>query len=261
LTITARPIPVGTPIHFSDGQTGTCIVYANTGGDCREFDIQCNGPDCGGTYYAEFATSYDVDGGNILGPGFGKGEPDCDHATVFSNQLDAFSQTRLDPTSKGKSGGTPSCWVAVQGLTYPSADLSITKVALPKVNSGSNLSYGILVLNFGPNPATAVSVTDPVPSGTTGTLVSSTVCTTGTGGVTCLSGNQSPCILSAGVVTCQTGNLLPFSLKTLAAVAIQLTFTVNASPGSTITNTATVQALNPDPRTKNNSSTAVTKVK
>lgn len=263
--------------------TAQCIVYSGTGGKCVEFDVKCisNGTtstDCDtGKYDAEFATSYDVDGdpNAITFPGFLKIKDKACTPTVFgdpntTNQIDAFFVQRADPTTKGKSGGGGSCWGAVQNLTaanYPGTDLSITKLASPVVKKGAKLTYGIAVLNLGPNPATGVSVIDPIPLPSSMILDSFAVCTTGTGGVKCMTNSSPsglvPCTQNTltNVVTCQVGNLLPFSLKTLAAAALQLTFKVNSNVGTTITNTATVKAFNPDTvHTNNNSSTARTKV-
>ena len=270
LTITAIPVdpsvfnPAGGPFP-----TAQCFVYDGTGGRCIELDVNCSGPDCGGTYDSEFATSFDFLGSFVGKPGFLKVKDKTCSPTIFgdpttTNQITAFTVQRLDPTTKGRSGGSGSCWVAVQGLTYPATDLSIVKVANPWVKSGHNLTYGIVVLNLGPNLATGVSVTDAIPIPGSMTLVSSALCVTGTSGLTCTTNNSviPPCTVGANVVTCQVGNLLPFSLKTLAGAGIQLTFKVNSSvpSGTKIRNTATVQAFNPDPGTNNNSSTAVTKV-
>jgi uncharacterized repeat protein (TIGR01451 family) len=252
--------------------TAQCFVYGGTGGKCVELDVKCTGPDCGGTYDAEFATSYDFTGTFVGKPGFLKVKDKSCTPTVFgdsttTNQIDAFIVQRFDPTTKGKSGGGGSCWVAVQNLldtNYPGTDLSIVKVASPILPKGKNLTYGIVVLNLGPNLASGVSVTDPIPLPASMTLVSSALCITGTSGVKCTT-NRSPsgivpCAQNANVVTCQVGNLLPFSFRTLAAAGIQLTFAVTADVGTTIANTATVQAFNGDPHTNNNSSTARTKV-
>ena len=261
LSITAVPIPSGTQINFADGTHGNCITYSNTDGNCRAFDIQCSGPDCSGTYFAEFSTAYDVDH-TIQFPGLAKGEPDCGNIpnTTFTNQIDFFDQSpyHSDPTTKGRSGGTASCWIAVEKVNYPNSDLSITKVGPLLVKSGAPLPYGIAVLNLGPGTATAVTVTDPIPAGTA--FLNSAVCFTGKSGVTCQSGAQSPCVSDGSVVTCTLGNLLPFSLKTLAAIGIQLNFTAPASSG-TVTNTAAVSGISPDPRMGNNTSTWKTKVK
>ena len=253
LTITAIPVTAGTQINFLDGSFGNCVTYSNTGGNCRAFDIKCTGPNCdAATYFAEFSTAYDVDH-TILRPGLAKGEPDCSiipniSTTKFTNQIDFFSQSSKDPTTKGKSGGTGSCWFAVENVTYPNARLSITKVAPPLVATGTTLSYGIAVLNLGPGTATAVTVSDPVPANTI--YQSSAVCFTSNKGISCQTGANSPCVLSAGAVTCTLGNLLPFSLKSLAAIGIQLNFTASGSKGLVISNTATVNDANniPNPR-------------
>lgn len=120
LTITAASLTAGTTIPFANSGTGTCITYGNTGGTCWTFDISCSGPDCGGTYDAEFATSYDTAPGNdYLSPGFGKGHFSCalPFAGTFENRIDAFYLQRQDPTTKGTSGGTGSCWVATEDTT------------------------------------------------------------------------------------------------------------------------------------------------
>ena len=167
LTVTTVSIPALTPVIFNDGTSGVCTPYSSTDGNCRAFQLSCTGPNCDNnaqTYFAEFATSYDVIG-TISNPGFGKGEFDCTGAFgMFSNQIDGFSQTRNDPTTHGKSGGGTSCWIVAQNVNYPKAKLSITKVAPPLVKTGTTLSYGIAVLNLGPGTATAVTVTDPVPA-------------------------------------------------------------------------------------------------
>ncbi len=253
LTITAIPLTAGTQITFADGSFGNCVTYSNTGGNCRAFDIKCTGPNCdAATYFAEFSTAYDV-GHAISSPGLAKGEPGCSpFPASFTNQIDFFSQTSKDPTTKGKSGGTGSCWIAVENVTYPVAKLSITKVAPPLVTTGTTLSYGLGVLNLGPGTATAVTVTDPVPNSTT--FLNSAVCFTSTKGITCQTGANSPCVLSAGVVSCTLGNLLPFSLKTLAAIGIQLNFTASGAKGLVISNTATVNDANniPNPGVNSN---------
>jgi uncharacterized repeat protein (TIGR01451 family) len=60
--------------------------------------------------------------------------------------------------------------VAHSNVTVPnsSADLIISKTATPDpVVAGSNLNYSIRVQNCGPATAVNVSVSDPVPAGTT----------------------------------------------------------------------------------------------
>jgi uncharacterized repeat protein (TIGR01451 family) len=278
LAITAIPVD---PSAFSavggPFPTAQCFPYGGTSGKCVEFDVKCTGPNCNGTYDADFATSFDFTGPFVGKPGFLRVEASCS-PTVFSNptttnQITSFAIQRQDPTTHGKSGGG-SCWAVVQGLDstiYPNTDLSILKLAPPLVVKGTKLTYGMSVFNLGPNLATGVSVTDPIPVPSSMSLVSSAVCITGTSGISCTTNNSviPPCTVgpdpnnnNAPTVTCQVGNLLPFSLKTLATAGIALTFQLNPTlaSGTIINNTARVQAFNPDPRLNNNTSTAVTKV-
>lgn len=268
LSITAVPIPPGTVINFDDGTSGICAVYDNTGGNCRAFDLKCSpGVDpnsctqAAATYFAEFATSWDT-ATTVNAPGFGTGDFPCTLPFgTFTNRVDSFSQTRTDPTIHGGSGGKPpggDCWIVATGVSYPSAKLSITKLAPPLVKTGTTLPYAIVVLNLGPGTATAVTVTDPVPAGTS--YQNSAVCFTGSSGITCKSGANSPCAVGADPITglptvsCVLGNLLPFSFRTLAAIGIQLNFTATASKGQVISNTASVNDANniPNPGVNSN---------
>jgi uncharacterized repeat protein (TIGR01451 family) len=278
LAITAIPVD---PSAFSavggPFPTAQCFPYGGTSGKCVEFDVKCTGPNCNGTYDADFATSFDFTGPFVGKPGFLRVEASCS-PTVFSNptttnQITSFAIQRQDPTTHGKSGGG-SCWAVVQGLDstiYPKTDLSLLKLAPPLVVKGTKLTYGMSVFNLGPNLATGVSVTDPIPLPSSMSLVSSEMCITGTSGISCTTNNSviPPCTVApdpnnnnAPTVTCQVGNLLPFSLKTLATAGIALTFQLNPTlaSGTIINNTARVQAFNTDPKPNNNTSTAVTKV-
>src|ERR1041385_759046 len=103
LTVTAKLIDPGTPVTFGATKNATCIDYDNTGGSCWEVDVLCSGPDCGGSYDAEFATSYDH-AATIVKPGFLKNHSASCPTTMFeTNQIDGFFQTRIDPTTKAKS--------------------------------------------------------------------------------------------------------------------------------------------------------------
>jgi len=186
---------------------------------------------------------------SIQGPGFLKAEvPACSPGVTFTeNIITAFFQTRTDPTTKGSSKPTFSCFVAVQNVTYPPADVDIVNLAKSQVATGSNLTYIIPVLNFGPASAQAVSLTDAIPMGTK--LVSVGVCSFASG----CSANQ--CTVSGGVVSCGVGTLDPFSLRFMVMVV-----KVTAPAGSTITDTATSFTASPDPRPADNVATVTTLV-
>ncbi len=142
------------------------------------------------------------------------------------------------------SAGGQDAFVAK--LAEPPADLALAKRAdKTEVESGENLTYGIGVINFGPNTATGVVVTDQLPSGTS--FVSATP-------------TQGTCTFAGGTVTCNLGNLEKFTFANPKAAAVKIVVQVTAPEGSVITNTATVSADNPDPRLANNSTTVTTKV-
>jgi len=127
-----------------------------------------------------------------------------------------------------------------------SADLSVTKTDTPDpVTAGQNITYTITVNNAGPNPASAVSLSDAIPAGTT------FVSLTSPGGWT----PTTPPVGGTGTVTATNPSL---------AVATPSVFTlvvnVNAATTGTVTNTATVTSTTPDSNNANNSATATTTV-
>jgi hypothetical protein len=94
---------------------------------CVEFELTCpqsSGGTCGSNgsgFDAELGTNYDLpstfDPTLINRPGWLKGEgPDplhpCQGVVFATNQIDSFSLSRVDPFTKGGSGGTGSCWIA-----------------------------------------------------------------------------------------------------------------------------------------------------
>jgi uncharacterized repeat protein (TIGR01451 family) len=135
----------------------------------------------------------------------------------------------------------------VAGTPTPTAtpgqgvDLSITKRGPPNVASGQMFSYAIVVLNAGPGTALAVTVTDPLPTGTV--FVS---CTSSQG--TC----TGPPVGQNGTVTFDLGSLAPGASAT-AAIQVQVT----ASFGQLV-NTATVTTSSDDRNPNNNASTTTT---
>ncbi len=125
------------------------------------------------------------------------------------------------------------------------ADLSITKNGSPNpVGSGANLTYDIAINNAGPSSATGVTVTDTVPAGTTFFSVTTSQGT-----------STAPPQGGTGTVTCSLGTI-PFG----GSANVTLVVKVNAAPGSTINNTASVTSTSNDPVPGNNSSIAMTPV-
>ncbi len=256
LSVTAVPTDPGTfaadRASKGDFPGAQCIVYDTTGGQCVEFHAACSSPSnsaCTNVNY-EVVTSYDVPPGpEITSPGFLKATGlDCLPGIAFDqNIITEFLQTRTDPTTKGSSRPTFSCFVAVQNVTYAKADLDIVNLAPLKVKPGSTLTYVATVTDFGPSSAQGVSISNTIPSGTSYKSVS--LCSLSNG---C---SATPCTFDGTAASCTVGNLAKFGLEFMV-----VTVKVTALSGK-IVDTATVKALNPDPDLKPDRSwTAVTVV-
>src|SRR5580765_3572136 len=128
-----------------------------------------------------------------------------------------------------------------------SADMVVIKTGPDTADPGSNISYTITVINGGPDDATGATLDDPLPGATTFVSISSPAnwsCTT-------------PNVGAGGSVQC-TNPSFP------AGSNVDFTLTVKvdpgATPGSFITNTATVSSSTPDETDENNSSTTSSQV-
>jgi uncharacterized repeat protein (TIGR01451 family) len=116
------------------------------------------------------------------------------------------------------------------------ADVSITNQAPSLVLLGDRLTYSIGVRNSGPATATGVTVTNPVPGGSTFVSASS---------------SQGTCSQAQGTVTCTLGSLAPGATASV---------TIKTDPKllGRVNDTATVRANEVDPQPANNSATAST---
>lgn len=143
----------------------------------------------------------------------------------------------LDPN---KSDNIASAPVIVLPPPQPDADLSLSKIDTPDpVIAGTSLNYTLSVDNAGPDAATAITVTDTLPSGTT---------------FLAAIGDGWACQHTAGIVTCTRA-----SLAVTTAPAIALTVLSPVSEGN-ITNTAVVAAATNDPNPTDNATSAQTTI-
>ncbi|MBV9885378.1 MAG: DUF11 domain-containing protein, partial [Acidobacteria bacterium] len=144
--------------------------------------------------------------------------------------------------------GNPSATSVTYTVAFGSAELAIANLPTPlsSVKSGNNLTYKIFVLNFGPNTANNVVVTNPLPANTTFVSAMSGIVSCSAGGCNDLT-TGSACVLNANVVTCTTPTVKPL-FPGLTGFVIKLVVKVTA-PASvkSVTDTATVSASNPDP--------------
>ncbi len=150
---------------------------------------------------------------------------------TLTNQASVSSDV-ADPDSADLSA-------SVDTTVDPVADLSLTKSDAPDpVLAGEPLTYTLTVDNAGPRSATAVELTDTLPS--TVTFGSATP-------------SQGSCSHVSGTVTCALDTIAD---EGSASVVIEVT----PQEGGTITNEATVSAAEGDPTPSTNSATAETSV-
>ena len=150
--------------------------------------------------------------------------------------------TNLHPAD---ADSDPDVYVKEVGGTEPTADdvadLSIGQTDSPDpVPMGEHLTYDVRVSNGGPGTATGVTLLDEVPDGAT---VASTSVSQGAG-----------CSEADGVVRCDLGTLAA-GAEAEASIVV-----VVPSDAGYLTNTATVHANEPDPRTLDNRSSENTDV-
>lgn len=150
--------------------------------------------------------------------------------------------TETDPNLADNSSTASTTIVTV-------ADVGVAKTGAATVTAGTNLSYSLTVSNSGPSDAQTVTLTDPLPAGTTFASGSQN-----TGPLfTC----TTPPVGTGGTVTC--------TIATLAAGA-SATFTLDVAVpadavlGATGSNTATISTATSDPNAANDSSTVTTTV-
>jgi uncharacterized repeat protein (TIGR01451 family) len=126
--------------------------------------------------------------------------------------------------------------VKYQVVAAPPVNLSILKVAPATVKHNAQLIYGITAVNLGAQAASAVKITDPLPSGVTFVKASAQqlVCTKGK------CSNDASCTFASNTVSCSVP-----SLTLLTPVLVEIYVNVTANAGTTISNTATVSSANP----------------
>jgi uncharacterized repeat protein (TIGR01451 family) len=214
--------------------TGTTFVSLSSPGGWS-----CTTPAVGGTGTSSCSNASVVPGNSVftltvnVDAGIATG-------TVITNTATA-SSTTSDPNS-GNDSATATTTVGTG-----SADLSVTKVDTPDpVTPGTNLTYTITVNNAGPSNATTAALSDTLPAGTTFVSLSSP------GGWSC----TTPAVGGTGAVSCSLASLASGNAVFTLTVAVGATVT----PGTIITNTATVSTATFDPNSGNDSVNATTTV-
>src|SRR5512134_1491016 len=121
----------------------------------------------------------------------------------------------------------------------PAADLSVVKTDSPDpVTKGAELTYSIGITNNGPSEATDVTLTDVLPINVRFLSATSSV---------------GSCVQTSGTVSCDLGDLSN-------GARVTVTIIVTPRRAGTITNTAQVSSLSPDPNPANNTDAEETTV-
>jgi uncharacterized repeat protein (TIGR01451 family) len=172
------------------------------------------------------------------------GSPAIDPIPPMANGCGTTITTDQRGVSRPQGAG---CDIGAFELVPPGADLSITKSGSPTpVVSGNKLTYTLTVTNNGPQGATGVTVTDPLPDSVHFDSVASSQ-------GTCTRSTTTKPAPKGGTVSCHLGDL---ANESSASITIVVTAT---TPGK-LTNTATVSGNKTDPNPLNNSATATTTV-
>lgn len=130
--------------------------------------------------------------------------------------------------------GVPQAVAAAGGV-----DLSVAKAGPALENAGDAVKYEIVVTNYGPGASSGWTLTDQVPTGLFNASVSS---------------SDANCGTYAGTIVCQGGGLAANS-----SAIVYVTGTAGPT-GFRLTNTVTVDGVDPDSNTDNNVSSANTNI-
>lgn len=159
-----------------------------------------------------------------------------------------FTATAVD------AAGNIATPVSINYQVVGSASLDMAMVGNLLVKTGTNMTYYIAVANAGPSTAEAVTITNPIPAGTTfvSSGYASESCALLAGIPICsISAPKNSCGSVAG--TCNIGALSEWTNKNPTGVVVQITLNVNAKANTTITDTATITETNSNPNSKHDS--------
>jgi uncharacterized repeat protein (TIGR01451 family) len=190
--------------------------------------------DAGGTvtysvYSDSACTDKVADGGTVT---VANGVVPNSIAATFSHPGTYYWQAEYSGDSHNNAA-TSAC-TDEQLVIAPLIDLAVTKVGSPNpVEVGSNITWTMVVTNNGPDTATGVTITDPMPAGNT---FVSAVTTQG---------------------SCTGGAILHCNLDTIAAGgSVTITLVTTPTTVGTQTNTVTVVGNETETNTANNTASA-----
>ncbi len=167
--------------------------------------------------------------------------------TLNTSAVGTQTFTAVASDVAGNASRTSSVTYQVVG----SAGLDVAMVGDLVVPTGTNMTYYIAVANTGPSIADEVTLSNPIPAGTTFVSAgfASESCAIILGLPIC---TVTPPTTSCGSVagTCNLGTLPIWSPKTPTGVVVQITVNVNAKVNATVSDSATVSEVNSNPNSK-----------
>jgi uncharacterized repeat protein (TIGR01451 family) len=164
--------------------------------------------------------------------------------TLNTSTVGTQTFTAIASDVAGNVSSTSSVTYQVVG----SAGLDIAMVGDLLVPTGTNMTYYIAVANAGPSTADGVTLTNPVPAGTTFVSAgfANESCAIILGLPLCsITPPTSSCGNVAG--TCNIGTLPAWTTKSPTGVLVQITVNVNAKINTTLSDAATVTEANANP--------------
>lgn len=175
-----------------------------------------------------------------------------------STQITADGQTRTFALATNASVGSWHANITDDGGTIravgaftvsdaanPAVDLSVNKEGPAKVTAGNDLTYTVVLYNYGPDSAQNVSLTDNIPANTTFVSIVQ---------------NTGPVFTCTGNSTTTNCTIPSMPAGTFAIFAITYNAVSTTPTGTTITNTATASSDTTDRNTQDNSASADTLV-
>jgi uncharacterized repeat protein (TIGR01451 family) len=225
--VVARNSPsIATELSKTSGNDGVTVHDSAT--------LAAETSDAGGTVtYSVFSdigcTNKVADGGTVTVTD--GNVPDSNNVT-FDNPGAYYWQAKYSGDGNNKPAVSPC--TDEQLVVLPLIDLAVTKVGSPNpVDLGSNITWTMVVTNNGPDTATGVTISDPMPAGNTYVSASTT---------------QG---------SCTGGAILSCSLGTITAKGtVTITLVTTPTVTGTVTNTVTVVGNETETDTSSNTASA-----
>lgn len=165
----------------------------------------------------------------------------------------------ITPTDIAGNTGLP---VTVSyAVVKESAEVVLLQAAPDTVQTGTKITYDLLALNFGPDVAPDLVITDNLPAGTTFVSAGYESVSCALFGGCSAPAQASTCTVSGSTLTCKPGALKALTWNNIIGVGVKITLNVTAPARTVLSNTATALSGASDPDLSDNTSTQKTTVR